>query len=130
LTDSTLCSFNVQRLKNLTANTLRIQPAVNQVELSYWNPQPELLAYAKEQNLLLEAYSPLGSGKLVGRTLTAPAVKAVADALGITPAQVIISWHVQRGTVVLPKSVTPSRVVENLQSMWNDAIVFSPRRVG
>jgi diketogulonate reductase-like aldo/keto reductase len=88
---------------------------VNQVEISYWNPQPELLAYAKEQGILLEAYSPLGSGKLVGDTLSAPAVKAAAEALNITPAQAVLSWLVQRGLVILPKSVTPSRVIENLQ---------------
>ena len=48
-------------------------------------------------------------------TLNVPEVKKIAAELGITPAQVVISWHIQRGTVVLPKSVTPSRVVENLQ---------------
>lgn len=91
---------------------------MNQVELSFWNPQPDLLSFARSKNLLLEAYSPLGSGKLVGKTLEAPAVKAVAKELDITPAQAVISWHVQRGTVVLPKSVTPSRVFENLHSAF------------
>ncbi|OSC98051.1 hypothetical protein PYCCODRAFT_1376010 [Trametes coccinea BRFM310] len=108
-------NFNIPRLRNLTANPLKYKPAVNQVELNYWNPQPELLQWAKENNLLLEAYSPLGSNKQVKETLQLPEVKAIAEALNITPAQVIISWHVQRGTVVLPKSVTPSRVVENFQ---------------
>lgn len=108
-------SFNVPRLKNLTANNLKYQPAVNQVELNVFNPQPELLSFAKEKGLLLEAYSPLGSTQQVGKALALPAVKKVAKKLGITPAQAIISWHVQRGTVVLPKSVTPSRIVENLQ---------------
>ncbi|KAI0747587.1 NADP-dependent oxidoreductase domain-containing protein [Fomes fomentarius] len=107
-------NFNIPRLRNLTANPLKHKPAVNQVELSYWNPQPELLKWAKENDLLLEAYSPLGSGTLVKDTLNVPEVKEIARALSITPAQVIISWHVQRGTVVLPKSVTPSRIEENL----------------
>ncbi|CCM00991.1 uncharacterized protein FIBRA_03039 [Fibroporia radiculosa] len=106
-------NFNIARIQNLTANPLKVQPAVNQVELSYWNPQPELLAWAKENGLLLEAYSPLGSNKQVKESLEAPAVQTIAKQLGITPAQVIISWHVQRGTIVLPKSVTPSRVEEN-----------------
>lgn len=106
-------SFNIPRVKNLTANNLKIHPAVNQVELNFWNPQPELLAWSKENGLLLEAYSPLGSNKQVKETLSQPAVRKIADTLGITPAQAVISWHVQRGTVVLPKSVTPSRVEEN-----------------
>ncbi|KZT11775.1 Aldo/keto reductase [Laetiporus sulphureus 93-53] len=108
-------NFNIPRLKNLTANQLKYPPAVNQVELNFWNPQPELLQWAKENGLLLEAYSPLGSTQQVNATLTAPEVQAIAKQLGITPAQAIISWHVQRGTVVLPKSVTPSRVEENFK---------------
>ncbi|KAI1783566.1 NADP-dependent oxidoreductase domain-containing protein [Ganoderma leucocontextum] len=106
-------NFNIPRLRNLTANSLKYTPAVNQVELNFWNPQPELLKWAKENGLLLEAYSPLGSNDLVKETFNVPEVKEIARALSITPAQVIISWHVQRGTIVLPKSVTPSRVEEN-----------------
>ncbi|KAG6829785.1 hypothetical protein H0H92_003440, partial [Tricholoma furcatifolium] len=107
-------NIGVSKLKNLTANPLKIQPAVNQVELSYWNPQPELVQWAKESNLLLEAYSPLGSSDRVKDSLGVPEVKEIAAELGITPAQVLISWQLQRGNVVLPKSVTPSRITENL----------------
>ncbi|KAM5540762.1 hypothetical protein V8D89_005406 [Ganoderma adspersum] len=106
-------NFNIPRLRNLTGNPLKYKPAVNQVELSFWNPQPELLKWAKDNELLLEAYSPLGSNDLVKETFNVPEVKEISRALSITPAQVIISWHVQRGTIVLPKSVTPSRVEEN-----------------
>ncbi|PPQ63603.1 hypothetical protein CVT24_004463 [Panaeolus cyanescens] len=113
-------NFNIRRIQNLTANPLKIKPAINQVELSYWNPQPELLQdssfkWSKENELLLEAYSPLGSAQKVKESLQIPEVKAIAHELGLTPAQVYISWHVQRGTVVLPKSVTPSRIQENFQ---------------
>lgn len=110
-----ISNFNVRRIQNLTANPLKYRPAVNQVELNYWNPQPELVKWAKEHDLLLEAYSPLGGNRQVGRTLAVREVREIACKHGITPAQVIISWHVQRGTVVLPKSVTPSRIVENHQ---------------
>ncbi|KAI0917638.1 hypothetical protein AcW1_007203 [Taiwanofungus camphoratus] len=110
-----ISNFNIKRIQNLTANPLRVQPAVNQVELNFWNPQPELLKWSKAHGLLLEAYSPLGSAKQVQATLRAPAVQAAAAQLGITPAQAVVSWHVQRGTVVLPKSVTPARVEENFQ---------------
>ncbi|KZT37879.1 hypothetical protein SISSUDRAFT_1062454 [Sistotremastrum suecicum HHB10207 ss-3] len=108
-------NFNIRRLTNLTSNPLKYQPAVNQVELSFGNPQPELLAWSKKNGILLEAYSPLGSTEQVKQTLQIPEVVAIANELGITPAQVLISWHVQRGTVVLPKSVTPSRVEQNFQ---------------
>ncbi|KAI0917658.1 hypothetical protein AcW1_007194 [Taiwanofungus camphoratus] len=110
-----ISNFNVQRIQNLTANPLKVTPAVNQVELNYWNPQPELLKWSKEHGMLLEAYSPLGSSRQVKETLEVPEVQAIAKELGITPAQAIISWHVQRGTIVLPKSVTPSRVEENFK---------------
>ncbi|KAI0629805.1 NADP-dependent oxidoreductase domain-containing protein [Trametes polyzona] len=107
-------NIGVSKLRNLTANPLKYKPAVNQVELNFWNPQPELLKWAKEHDLLLEAYSPLGSNNQVKETLKVPEVQEIAKELGITPAQAVISWHIQRGTVVLPKSVTPSRVIENL----------------
>ncbi|KZP13929.1 Aldo/keto reductase [Athelia psychrophila] len=110
-----LSNFNIPRIENLTANPLRHQPAVNQVELSFWNPQPALLAWARARGLLLEAYSPLGSNTQVGETLRQPVIKAIARELGVSPAQVVISWMVQRGVVVLPKSVTPSRIEENLR---------------
>lgn len=92
-----ISNFNIPRIKNLTANPLKYQPAVNQVELSFWNPQPELLVWAREHSLQLEAYSPLGSNNQVGKTLTQPVIKAIAKELSITPAQVVISWMVQRG---------------------------------
>ncbi|CAL1701603.1 unnamed protein product [Somion occarium] len=110
-----ISNFNIARIKNLTANPLKHKPAVNQVELNYFNPQPELLKWSKENGLLLEAYSPLGSTKQVKEALSVPEVKEIAKKLDITPAQALISWHVQRGTIVLPKSVTPSRVQENFQ---------------
>ncbi|KAJ7907686.1 NADP-dependent oxidoreductase domain-containing protein [Mycena leptocephala] len=94
-------NIGASKIQNLTANPLKIKPAVNQ--------------WSKENNLVLEAYSPLGSTGKVGDTLAVPEVKEIAQELGMTPAQAIISWHVQRGTIVLPKSVTPSLVVENLQ---------------
>lgn len=94
---------------------MTIKPAINQVELNYWNPQPELLAWSKANNILLEAYSPLGGDGMVGKTLKLPVIQKIAKKLGITPAQVVISWHVQRGTVVLPKSVDPGRISENYQ---------------
>lgn len=109
-------SFNQRRLLNLTSSDITIKPAVNQVELNFWNPQPELLKWSKEQGILLEAYSPLGGSRTVKKSLNLPLVRDIAKKLNITPAQVLISWHVQRGTIVLPKSVYPARIAENYQS--------------
>ncbi|KDR82531.1 hypothetical protein GALMADRAFT_237878 [Galerina marginata CBS 339.88] len=108
-----ISNFNIRRIQNLTANPLKVKPAVNQVELSYWNPQPELLQWSKENGLLLEAYSPLGSAEKVKESLDVAEAKEIAKDLGITPAQLYISWHVQRGTIVLPKSVNSARIEEN-----------------
>ncbi|KAF8657312.1 hypothetical protein AX16_002234 [Volvariella volvacea WC 439] len=110
-----ISNFNIRRIQNLTANPLKIKPAVNQVELNYWNPQPELIKWSKENGLLLEAYSPLGSAEKVKESLNVPEVQEIAKELNITPAQVLISWQLQRGTIVLPKSVHPRRIEENFQ---------------
>ncbi|KAJ7162958.1 NADP-dependent oxidoreductase domain-containing protein [Mycena filopes] len=109
-------NFGVRRLESLMTNPLlKIRPAVNQLEINFWFPQPDVVQWAKEHNMLLEAYSPLGGTGKVEDTLNVPEVKEIAEELGMTPAQVVLSWHVQRGTIVLPRSVTPSRIVENLQ---------------
>ncbi|CAL1701605.1 unnamed protein product [Somion occarium] len=117
-------NIGISKIKNLTANPLKHKPAVNQVELNYFNPQPELLKWSKENGLLLEAYSPLGSTKQVKEALSVPEVKEIAKKLDITPAQALISWHVQRGTIVLPKSVTPSRVQENFQGLFHIFLTY------
>ncbi|KAF4577462.1 hypothetical protein EYR40_003002 [Pleurotus pulmonarius] len=129
-------NFNLRRMQNLTANPLKVKPVVNQVELNYWNPQPELLKWSKDNGIVLQAYSPLGSSEQVKQTLS---IKDIASELGITPAQVIISWHIQRGTIVLPKSVHASRVEENFKvtalpqeafdRLENAATAHPPQRV-
>lgn len=111
-------SFNIRRLTNLTNNDLKYRPAVNQVELNWFNPQPELVSWSKKNNILLEAYSPLGSSSQVRKGLQVPEVQEVAAELGITPAQVVLSWLYQRGVVVLPKSVNEARIQENFERAY------------
>jgi len=108
-------NFNIRRLTNLTSSDIKYRPAVNQVELNWFNPQPRLIAWAKENDILLEAYSPLGSEGQVKRGLAVKEVKEVAEELVITPAQVILSWLHQHDVVILPKSVHESRIRENLE---------------
>ncbi len=84
-------------------------PTVNQVELHPRLGQHDLRAVHAEHGIVTEAWSPLGRGTV----LDEPVVTAVADRLGRTPAQVVLRWHLQQGTVVIPKSDTPERIAEN-----------------
>jgi 2,5-diketo-D-gluconate reductase A len=87
-------------------------PAVNQIELHPWLQQAELRASHADHGILTEAWSPLARG---GDLLREPAVEEVAAAVGRTPAQVVLRWHVQLGNAVIPRSVTPSRIEENFR---------------
>ncbi|ADB48520.1 aldo/keto reductase [Conexibacter woesei] len=87
-----------------------VVPAINQVELHPYLQQPELRAFHAEHEIATEAWSPLAQGAV----LDDPAIVAIAQAHGKTPAQVVLRWHLQLGNVVIPKSVTPARIAENL----------------
>ncbi|WP_296665750.1 aldo/keto reductase [Demequina sp.] len=88
-----------------------VVPAINQVELHPHFPQTELMAVHERLGIVTQAWSPLGKRQA---PYTEPAVADAAARLGATPAQVILRWHLQRGSLPLPKSATPSRQVENL----------------
>ncbi|MCM2425302.1 aldo/keto reductase [Streptomyces sp. RKAG337] len=88
-----------------------IVPAVNQVELHPDFAQAPLRAVHAEHGIATEAWSPLGQGKGL---LDEPVIGTIAQRLGRTPAQVVLRWHLQIGNVVIPKSVTPSRIKENI----------------
>jgi 2,5-diketo-D-gluconate reductase A len=101
-------NFEPEHLRTLVDGT-GIVPAVNQVELHPLLQQQELREVHAQLGVATEAWSPLGQGSL----LSNPTVTAVADAHGKTPAQVLIRWHIQLGNIVIPKSVTPERIVSN-----------------
>ncbi|MGX1911868.1 aldo/keto reductase [Streptomyces phaeochromogenes] len=86
-------------------------PAVNQIELHPHLQQHASREYHAEQGIATEAWSPLGSGKGL---LEVPAIVAIAQKHNRTPAQIVLRWHLQLGNVVIPKSVTPSRIKENI----------------
>lgn len=88
-----------------------VKPAINQVELHPWFPQDELRAYHAEHEIVTEAWSPIGQG---GDLLADPVLAAIGERYGKTPAQVVLRWHVQLGNVVIPKSVTPERIAQNI----------------
>lgn len=96
--------------------TAEIKPAANQIEIHPYFQQEELVKWSKEQGIVIEAYSPLGNNIYnLPRAVDDPKIDELAKSLGKEPAQVIVSWLVQRGIVVLPKSVTPSRIKDNFE---------------
>ncbi len=103
-------NFLPEHLERLTAET-SVVPAVNQIELHPQLPQAESRAVHARLGIATEAWSPLGQGRGL---LDVPALVAIARKHGRTPAQVVLRWHLQLGNVVIPKSVTPSRIRENI----------------
>ncbi len=106
-------NFKIPHLERLAAETGTV-PAVNQVQLSPAITRPELRAYHAAHGIVTQAYSPLGGESGVREFLAQPAIASVAARLGVTPAQVVLRWHVQHGVVAIPKSVSPERMRENL----------------
>ncbi|HWK79765.1 MAG TPA: aldo/keto reductase [Thermomicrobiales bacterium] len=102
-------NFLPEHLDRLLAET-EIVPAVNQVELHPTFTNDAVVAATRAKGIAVEAYSPLGQGK----DLSASAVTQLAEAYGKTPAQIVLRWHLQQGTIVIPKSVTPERIAENI----------------
>lgn len=104
-----VCNFNIEHLERLL-NECEITPAVNQVECHPYLQQKELKAFCKKHNIYIEAWSPLMQG---GDVLHDEVIKEIADQYNKTTAQVVIRWHLQSGTIAIPKSVTDSRIAEN-----------------
>ena len=90
-------------------------PEVNQCELHPFLQQNDLLTYCQNKNIIMTGYSPLGRpGSGLSRSLIDdPVITGIAESLEATPAQVLIAWAIHRGTVIIPKSVTPKRLEEN-----------------
>ncbi|HEY0560722.1 MAG TPA: aldo/keto reductase [Frankiaceae bacterium] len=103
-------NFTERHLNRLLDET-DVVPAVNQVELHPRLPQEELRAFHARHGIATEAWSPIGQGKGL---LDDPVIGAIAERVGKSPAQVVLRWHVQLGNLVIPKSVTPSRIRENI----------------
>ncbi|GAB5590449.1 hypothetical protein Unana1_05349 [Umbelopsis nana] len=107
-------NFNISKLQRLLKSAT-ITPAANQVELHPYLPQTELLDFCKQNKIHVTAYSPLGSTS--GPVQSEPIIVELAKKYNVEPAQVLISWAVKRGTSVLPKSVTASRIINNFKEV-------------
>jgi 2,5-diketo-D-gluconate reductase A len=103
-------NFQVEHLQRLLAEA-DVVPAVNQIELHPYFQNREVAAFGAEHDIETEAWSPIAQGLV----LDDPVVREVAAAVGRTPAQVVLRWHIQHGYIEFPKSVTPSRIEENFQ---------------
>ena len=116
-------NFSIKKLEDLKAKTDDF-PEMNQVELHPYLQQQELVDYGKENDMLITAYSPLGSSDRpdMMKSDDEPAlldndiIASIAEKHDATPAQILIKWAVERGTIVIPKSTNPGRIKENLES--------------
>ena len=102
-------NFQIDHLERLARET-ETTPAVNQIEAHPYFTNDAVRGYGSQHGIATEAWSPIAQGKVLGD----PVVTRIAEAVGKTPAQVVLRWHVQRGDIVFPKSVTPQRIKENL----------------
>jgi 2,5-diketo-D-gluconate reductase A len=101
-------NFQVAHLERLAAETDTV-PAVNQIELHPYFQNREVAAYGREHGIATEAWAPIAQGKV----LEDPTLTEIAGRAGKSVAQVVLRWHIQRGNIVFPKSVTPERIREN-----------------
>jgi len=106
-----VCNFQVPHLQRLLDET-GVLPSVNQVELSPYLQQQELRAFHAEHDIVTEAWSPLA---VRAGLLQDPVVVELARKHDVTPAQLVLRWHVELGNVVLTRSVTPARIAENFE---------------
>lgn len=103
-----VCNFLAPHLDALIEAT-GVTPAINQIEIHPDFQQRDLVAANTARGILSQAWSPLGQGQ----TLTVPQITQIASRLDRTPAQVILRWHIERGHVVIPKSVNAGRIAQN-----------------
>jgi 2,5-diketo-D-gluconate reductase A len=115
-------NFNLDHLERIIGET-GVTPAVNQIELHPRFQQRDKRAFHKKHKIAIESWSPLGSGSLIDN----PAIGAIAKKHGRSPAQVMIRWHLDEGLIVIPKSVTPARIRENI-AVFDFALDDADRR--
>ena len=105
-------NFEIEHLTELLHET-GVVPVVDQIELHPLNQRRELRAFCAERGIAIEAWGPLGQGKV--DLLERPAILAAAEAHGKTPAQATLRWHLQHGSIVFPKTSSRERLVENAE---------------
>jgi diketogulonate reductase-like aldo/keto reductase len=105
-----ICNFDIVHLERILTEC-DIKPVLNQIECHPYFNQKEMKDFCAKHNIFVEAWSPLEQG---GTVLQDSVILKIAEAHGKSSAQTILRWHLQNNTIVIPKSVTPSRIEENL----------------
>jgi len=103
-------NFQVDHLERLAAETATV-PAVNQIEIHPFHQNRSVKAWGESHGIVTEAWSPIAQG----RVLDDPTIDGIADRHERSPAQIVLRWHVQKGNVVFPKSVSPDRMRDNFE---------------
>ena len=101
-------NFQPHHLRRLHTEA-EIPPAVNQIEVHPYLTQDDVRGFCAEHQIAIEGWSPIAQGQV----LDDPTINEIADRAGRTPAQVVLRWHIERGDIIFPKSVTPARIKEN-----------------
>lgn len=104
-----VCNFEIEHLERLLKEC-EVVPVLNQIECHPYLAQNELKEFCSKYNIFVEAWSPLDQG---GEVLQDEVIQRIATSHSKTPAQVVLRWHLQNNTIVIPKSTTPSRIEEN-----------------
>jgi diketogulonate reductase-like aldo/keto reductase len=102
-------NYTIRHLEEMKSYA-NIMPVINQVELHVFLQQPELVKYCQDNNIVIEAYSPLAHGKPMDNSV----ITDIAQKHNKSYAQIMLRWLLQQDVVILPKSVTPSRIQENI----------------
>ncbi len=102
-------NFQPHHLRRLHSES-QVPPAVNQIEVHPYLTQDDVRAFCAEHQIAIEAWSPIAQGQVLGD----PEIATIAERTGKSPAQVVLRWHIERGDIVFPKSVTPARIRENI----------------
>ncbi|HZC62256.1 MAG TPA: aldo/keto reductase [Streptosporangiaceae bacterium] len=101
-------NFQPHHLRRLHTEA-EVPPAINQIEVHPYLTQDDVRGFCAEHQIAIEGWSPIGQGMELGD----PTINEIAERIGKTPAQVVLRWHIERGDIVFPKSVTPARIKEN-----------------
>jgi 2,5-diketo-D-gluconate reductase A len=102
-------NFQPHHLRRLHSES-EVPPAVNQIEVHPYLTQEDVRTFCAEHQIAIEAWSPIAQGQVLGD----PEIVTIAERTGKSPAQVVLRWHIERGDIVFPKSVTPTRIRENV----------------
>jgi 2,5-diketo-D-gluconate reductase A len=102
-------NFQPHHLRRLHSES-EVPPAVNQIEVHPYLTQDDVRAFCAEHQIAIEAWSPIAQGEVLGD----PEIVTISERTGKSPAQVVLRWHIERGDIVFPKSVTPQRIRENI----------------